>query len=300
MLSYCQDPPLSSNINSSDFSFNGIKNKDFELRRLKADENYFKLFDLKIIAGKVFSRSDTANGYVVNETFLRKVHIDNPQDAIGKMINSTGRDIPIVGVVKDFNDQTLKENISGLSISAGKKQYYKAAIKINGSQLSSAHKQIEALWNSTFPDHIYYSTFVNDRIKDYYETENVMGILFKVFTGVIIFISFIGLFGLMSFVATQRTKEMAIRKVLGATTFELVKMLNGSFLWMVFIANLVAWPLAYLLVRGWLSGFAYRMDLSVWPFVLAMCITMLITLLTVSIRSYKAAVANTIESLKYE
>jgi ABC-type antimicrobial peptide transport system permease subunit len=127
-----------------------------------------------------------------------------------------------------------------------------------------------------------------------------MGILFKVFASVIIFISFIGLFGLISFVAMQRTKEVAIRKVLGASTLQLVKMLNGSFLLMVFIANMVAWPLAYLFVSKWLSGFAYRVDLSVWPFVMAMVISMLITLITVSFRSYKAANANTIDALKYE
>jgi len=127
-----------------------------------------------------------------------------------------------------------------------------------------------------------------------------MGTLFKVFAGVIIFISFIGLFGLISFVATQRTKEVAIRKVLGASTLELVKMLNGSFLMMVFMANIVAWPLAYLLVSKWLSSFTYRIDLSIWPFLIAMVISMLITLVTVSIRSYKAAVSNTIDALKYE
>ncbi len=300
MLSFCQDPPLSPNINTSDFSYNGIKNKDFELRRLKADENYFDLFDLKIIAGKAYSKSDTANGYVVNETFLKKMNIDNPQDALGKMINSTGKDIPIVGVVKDFNDRSLKESISGLSISAGKKQYWRAAIKIDSKQLVAATKQVENLWNSYFPNDVYNASFLNERINGYYESEKVMGILFKVFAGIIIFISFIGLFGLISFVAAQRTKEMAIRKVLGATTFELVKMLNGSFLLLVFIANLVAWPLAYLLVNNWLSGFAYQMELSVWPFALAMSITMIIALLTVSIRSYKAVVANTVDALKYE
>ncbi|RZL59937.1 MAG: FtsX-like permease family protein, partial [Pedobacter sp.] len=224
----------------------------------------------------------------------------NPQDAIGKMINSTGQNIPIIGVIKDFNDLSLKDNISGLTISAGKNNYWRAAIKLDTKQIFEANKQVEKLWNSLFPEQIYYSNFVNESINSQYETEKIMGILFKVFAGVIIFISFIGLFGLMSFVATQRTKEMAIRKVLGATTFELVKMLNGSFLLMVFIANLVAWPVAYLVVSEWLKGFAYKMELSVWPFILAMCITMIITLLTVSIRSYKAAVANTIDALKYE
>ncbi|RZJ78389.1 MAG: FtsX-like permease family protein, partial [Flavobacterium sp.] len=146
----------------------------------------------------------------------------------------------------------------------------------------------------------YRASFVDDDISQYYETERVMGVLFKVFAGIIIFISFIGLFGLISFVATQRTKEVAVRKVLGASTFELVKMLNGSFLLMVFIANLVAWPLAYLFVSKWLSTFTYRIDLSIWPFVLAMVISMLVTLITVSLRSFKAARANTIDALKYE
>lgn len=300
MVSFCQGPPMSPNINSSDFSFNGIKNKDFEVRRMRADEDYFELFDLKLLAGKLFAKGDKASGYIVNETFIKKVHINNPQDAIGKIINSTGEDIPIIGVIEDFNDLSLKDNISGLTISPGENSYWRAAIKLDTKQVFVADKKIEELWNSMFPTQIYNSSFVNEDINNQYETEKVMGILFKVFAGVIIFISFIGLFGLMSFVATQRTKEMAIRKVLGATTFEIVKMLNGSFLLMVFIANLVSWPIAYLLVNGWLNGFAFRMELSIWPFALAMFITMTITLLTVSIRSYKAAVANSIDALKYE
>lgn len=300
MLSYCQVPPLSQDVSSTDFSFNGLKNNDFEVRLCNADADYFKLFDLKIIAGKVFMKSDTNNGYVVNETFLKRVGITDPQLAIGKIIKTSYSSTPIVGVVKDYNDKSLKENISGLAISSNKGQYWQAAIKLDGANMVTAMQQIEALWNETFPQSVYGAGFVDERISSYYESEAIMGILFKVFAAVIIFISFIGLFGLISFVAAQRTKEVAIRKVLGASTFELVKMLNGSFLVMVFLANLVAWPVAYLFVSKWLSTFAYRIDLSVWPFVLAMCISMLITLITVSIRSYKAAKANTIDALKYE
>jgi len=124
--------------------------------------------------------------------------------------------------------------------------------------------------------------------------------LFKIFAGVIMFISFIGLFGLISFVAAQRTREMAIRKVLGATTAELVKMLNRNFIKMVFIANLVAWPLAYILTSKWLSGFAYRVSPGIWPFMLAMVASMVLTLITVSFRSYRAAKANAVDALKYE
>ncbi|WP_316738990.1 ABC transporter permease [Pedobacter aquatilis] len=299
-VSFCQTEPLSSDINSSDFSYNGVKNKDFELRNMRADEHYFELFDLKLIAGKVFKKSDTANACVVNETFLKKIGVSNPEQAIGKVIAASGNTIPIAGVVQDFNDLSLRENISGLAIFPGKSDYWSMAIKMNGAQISSTTKDIERIWNSSFPASVFNIEFVNDSIKNHYETERIMGTLFKVFAGVIIFISFIGLFGLISFVAAQRTKEVAIRKVLGASTIELVKMLNGSFLIMVFIANLVAWPLAYLFVSKWLSGFAYRIDISFWPFLLAMLISMAITLITVSIRSYKAAVANTIDALKYE
>ncbi|KQC01682.1 ABC transporter permease [Pedobacter sp. Hv1] len=300
MLSYCMAPPLSNDINSTNFTFNNVKNKDFELRTVAADENYFDLFDIKLIAGKVYAKSDTVNGYVVNETFIRKLNINNAQDALGKMIDATGRNLPIVGVAKDFNDKSLKESISGLVIYPRKGQYWNAAVKVDGKQLPLVMKQLETIWNENFPNGIYEANFLNDKINNYYESERITGVLFKLFAGVIIFISFIGLFGLISFVATQRTKEMAIRKVLGATTFELVKMLNSSFLLMVFVANLIAWPLAYLFASNWLSSFAYRMELSIWPFLLAMFITMLITLITVSIRSYKAAVANTIDALKYE
>lgn len=297
---YCARGPLSGEMNTTNFSFNGQENKDFEVRLTPNDEHYFKLFGLQFLAGRTYLKSDSLNGYVANETFIRKVGITNPQAALGKIISQNGRIAPIVGVVRDFNDQSLKEAISPIIFFAEKRQYYKIAVKLDQQKISSAMKEIEDLWTGYFPNEVYGSRFMNDSINTYYEAEQITGFLFRVFAGVIIFISFIGLFGLISFVATQRTKEIAIRKVLGASTLELVKMLNGSFMLMVFIANIVAWPLAYLFVNKWLSGFAYRMELSIWPFIWAMCISMLITLITVSIRSYRAAVTNTIDALKYE
>lgn len=300
MFSFSQKAPLSEDMQSSNFSYNGTENKDFELRLSAADENYFKLFDLKFVAGKAFRKSDTISGYVVNQTFLKKINVLKPEDVLGKIINQNGRKAPIVGVLKDFNDRSLQQSISPLAIYSAKDDYYRVAVKIDGKQVLNTMEKVENLWNYTFPAHVYRAEFIDDAIKGYYENERVMGILFRVFAGVIIFISFIGLFGLISFVASQRTKEVAIRKVLGASTLEVVKMLNSSFMIMVFIANLLAWPLAYLFVSKWLSGFAYRTEISIWPFALAMLVSMLLTLITVSIRSYKAAVTNTIDALKYE
>jgi len=299
-VSFCRTAPSSQNNNGNSFSYNGGKDADFQVNTKNADEDYLKTFDLKLVAGRNLVKSDTTNEYLVNETLLKKLNVRNPNEAIGKIISMGGMKAPIVGVIQDFKNKSLHENIDPILIGALKPRFFYAAIKLNSKQMLGTMKTVEKIWQNTFPESVYNESFLNEEINNYYQGEKIMGTLFKVFAGVIIFISFIGLFGLISFVATQRTKEVAIRKVLGASTIELVKMLNGSFLIMVFIANLVAWPLAYLFVSKWLSGFAYRIDISVWPFVLAMVISMAITLITVSIRSYKAAVANTIDALKYE
>ncbi|QPH39504.1 ABC transporter permease [Pedobacter endophyticus] len=298
--SFCTNAPSSTNNNESNFSYDGTVDANFQVNTKPADENYFNTFGLKLVAGRGLSKSDTIKEFVVNETTLKKLNIVDFNDALGKKIRLWGKNGTLVGVVKDFNNLSLHEPISPIIITTRKDSYHNLGVKLDSKEIRSAMHQIEEIWNSTYPESIYESTFLDEDIRQYYETERVMGILFKVFAGVIIFISFIGLFGLISFVAAQRTREVAIRKVLGASTIELVKMLNGSFLVMVFIANLVAWPLAYLFISKWLSGFAYRIDISVWPFLAAMLISMIITLLTVSVRSYKAAVANTIDALKYE
>jgi len=246
------------------------------------------------------AKSDTTKEFVVNETLLKKLNVKNPADAIGKIMRIWGSSGPVVGVVKDFNNYSLHEAIAPIAIFSRKRNYENVAIKLEKKEMLATLKKIESTFNATFPDYVYENNFFDESLKGFYETEQIMGTLFKVFASVVIFISFIGLFGLISFVATQRTKEIAIRKVLGASNFELVKMLNSSFLWMVLIANMVAWPVAYIFVKNWLAGFEYRIDLSIWPFVFAMIISMTITIITVTLRSYRAAKANTIDALKYE
>ncbi|TBO40860.1 ABC transporter permease [Pedobacter kyonggii] len=298
--SYFVRPPLSGMMNTTNFYVDGRENKDFEVRLSPSDEHYFDLFGLQFLTGKVYAKSDTANAYIANETFVKKIGITNPQLALGKVISQNGRTGPIVGVVKDFNDQSLKEKISPMVFYQEKRQYYNMGLKLDPKQIIQTMKEIENLWKSSFPNEVYNAKFIDSDIDKYYESERITGLLFRIFAGVIMFISFIGLFGLVSFVAAQRTREMAIRKVLGATTLELVKMLNSSFIRMVFVANLIAWPLAYILANKWLSGFAYRTSMGLWPFMLAMATSMVITLITVSFRSYRAAKANAVDALKYE
>lgn len=299
-VSYNSAPPSAEINNETSFTYNSSENADFQVNTKVADEKYFDTFGLTLIAGRTLAKSDTIKEFVVNETLLRKLNVKNPNEAIGKIMSLWGRKGPIVGVVKDFNNYSLHESISPITIFSRKENYGYLAIKLESKELLNTMKEIEKTFNATFPDYIYEVNFVDDQITNYYHTEQVMGILFKVFAGVVIFISFIGLFGLISFIATQRTREIAIRKVLGASNMELIRMLNSSFLWMVLIANTVAWPVAYIFVKQWLSSFEYRIDLSLWPFVIAMVISMMITLITVTLRSYRAAKANTIDALKYE
>jgi putative ABC transport system permease protein len=299
--SFCSAAASSGDNNLTTFAYNGTKDADFQVNTKAADQDYVKAFGLQMVAGRALSKSDTLKEFVVNETLLKKLNVINPQEAIGKMISLGSRDqAPIVGVVMDFNNMNLREAISPLVLFSSKKSTLLLAVKMDSHQIPSVLKNIEQIWNSTFPNHVYSSTFMDEDINRYYESEQVMGALFKIFASVIIFIAFIGLFGMISFVATQRTKEMAIRKVLGATTIELIKMLNTSFIIMVFIANLIAWPVAYVFISKWLSRYAYRIELTLWPFMAAMLISMLVTLLTVSIRSYRAAKTNPIDALKYE
>jgi putative ABC transport system permease protein len=299
-LSYCQTAPSSNDITSSDFSYRGVKNKDFELRNAKADADYFRLFGLQFVAGKAFGKNDEQNKVVVNETFLKKMGITNPNNVIGQMLNANGADMRITGVVKDYNDVSLKEKISALAIYPQKGEYYAVAVKLETAGIAPALKQIERLWNSQFPEYVYESSFLKENLNGYYESERMMGLLFKIAAFVIVFISSLGLFGLISFVTAQRSREVAIRKVLGATTLELVRLLNSSFIKMVLLANVLAWPLAYLFVAQWLQGFEYRIEASIWPFIYAFAISSGITLLTVSIKSYRTAIGNVSTALKYE
>ncbi|HMI03435.1 MAG TPA: ABC transporter permease [Pedobacter sp.] len=298
--SFCNAAPSSTNNNTSSFKYNNTKDQDFQLSVKSTDQDYISTFSLKLIAGRTLSKTDTVRETVVNETLLKKLNIKNPNEILGKFIATQGHKMPVVGVVKDFNNFSLHDKIEPTALFSFKQVYNLMAVKMEPGQLLPAMKAIEREWNNTFPDYVYSSSFMDDQISSFYETERVMSVLFKVFAGVVIFISFIGLFGLISFIATQRTKEIAIRKVLGASTLELVKMLNSSFLWMVLIANLIAWPVSYIFISKWLEGFAYKAPLSIWPFMIAMLLSIGITLITVSLRSYRAANTNPIDALKYE
>jgi len=301
-VSFCSDAPSSDDNTNNAFAFDSTIDAAFQANTKVVDDDYLKTFGLKLLAGRYLakSKSDTAREYVVNETLLKKLDMTNIQDAIGKKILFGGISGPVVGVVRDFNNLNLRGAISPMIMMTRNDRFEIMAVKMNAQQIPAVMKNIEKIWNDYYFEQVYSADFMDERISNYYTGEQLMGTLFKVFAMTIIFISFIGLFGLISFVATQRTKEMAIRKVLGANVLELVTMLNTSFIRMILLANLIAWPVAYIFIEKWLSGYAYRIPLNIWPFAASMLISLVITLVTVSLRSYQAAKTNPINALKYE
>lgn len=302
MVTYAYTPPSTSSNNFTSFYFNNSSQKtDFLLCNKPADEDYFKIFGLKMIAGKPLSKSDTVNGYILNETLLHKLHLKDPKDALGKYIQLNKRPLAqIIGVVKDFNNLSLHGDISPVIFYTSKEEYASVFVKLNPLHMQETVKEIGADFKSTFPDQFYEPSYYDEYIANYYIVEEKTAVLLSFFTSVAIFISCFGLFALISFVAVQRTKEMAIRKVLGATTIELISVLNQSFMKMIVIANLIAWPLAYILLNRWLQGFAYKIDLPMLPFVLAALGSIGIIVLTVALRTYKMTTANPVEALKYD
>ena len=207
---------------------------------------------------------------------------------------------PIVGVVKDFKTNSLREAIKPLVIAERNKRYYFTGIKLNTAHLSAVTKEIEAAWNQFFPEYVYTPTFMDDRINDFYKQENQLSLLYKIFALIAIVISCLGLYGLISFMATQKTKEVGIRKVLGASVTNIIYLFSKEFTILILVAFAVAVPVAYYMMHSWLDNFVFRIHITIWVFILAIACSVLIAWITVGYKSVRAAIANPVKSLRTE
>ena len=299
-VSFSSDVPSSESNSSGNFGYDHRPDENFEVYRKMADEDYFKTYGLTIVAGRPYDKSDTTKEVVVNETLVRKLGVKNPGDIIGHEIRLGGLWRPIVGVVKDFKTNSLREAIKPLVIGERNKRYYYTGIKLNTLHLNEVTKKIEAAWNQFFPEYVYTPTFMDDRINDFYKEENQLSLLYKIFAAIAIFISCLGLYGLVSFMAAQRTKEIGIRKVLGASVANIVYLFSKEFTVLILIAFAIAVPGAYYMMRGWLNNFAFRINMNIWVFILAIVCSVLIAWITVGYKSVRAAMSNPVKSLRTE
>ncbi|UOE46404.1 ABC transporter permease [Mucilaginibacter sp. SMC90] len=302
-VSFSSDVPSSENNWGTNFYFNhSSKDIGFSTFMKFGDADYFKTYGLKFAAGKGYETSDTVKQYVVNETFIHKLGIQNPEDAIGKMVRlgGNGHWKPIVGVVKDFKTNSLRESIKPIVISPAKGYEGQVGIKIQTANLSKAVAELQKIWENTYPEYAYNGYFLDENIAKFYEQENKMALVYKVFAGIAIFISCLGLYGLVSFMAVQRTKEVGIRKVLGASISSIVFLFSKEFMVLIGISFLIAMPAAWYIMNGWLQNFVYRISMSAWIFLLAIISSLVIAWVTVGYKAVKAALANPVKSLRSE
>jgi putative ABC transport system permease protein len=279
---------------------NHTNNPDMIVAMKPADTSYFRLYNLHLVAGRIYFPSDTMREYVVNETIVRNLGIKNPNDAIGKLINVNGKTCPIVGVVKDFHVNSLRDPINPVVMTTIKNSYGITNIKLNLSKAKTIIAAMENIWNKNFPDYVFEYNFLDRSIADYYQQENQLSQLYKIFSGIAIFISCLGLYGLISFMAVQRKKEIGIRKVLGAPVKDIVIMLSREFTVLIIIAFLIASPVAWYFMHQWLQQYTYRIMIGFWFFAATILGSLSIAWLTVGYTAIKAAITNPVKSLRTE
>jgi putative ABC transport system permease protein len=302
-VSFASDIPSSDNNWSSNFYFdNSTKDPTFGVFMKFGDADYFKTFGFKFVAGKPYEKSDTTREVVVNETLMHKLGIKNANDMVGKTFKLGGGKhwLRISGVVADFKTNSLRDAVKPTVILAQKQYSSLSAVKMRTTNLSKTAADIKALWEITYPEYAYNGYFFDERIARFYEQENQLALVYKIFAGIAIFISCLGLYGLVSYMAVQRTKEVGVRKVLGASVTSIVLMFSKEFMILLGIAFLIAIPLSWYLMQQWLQNFAYRIPLGAGIFVLAIVSSVAIAWLTVGYKAVKAALVNPVKSLKSE
>ena len=301
-VSFSSDQPSSDNNWSSNFAFTELsKDEDFQVSMKMADGDYFTTYGMKFLAGGPYEATDTLTKFVVNETLLKKLGIKNPESVIGKKLRMGGWEpAPIVGVVKDFHTNSAREAIKPTLVTASDKFYWNGSIKLRSQNLSQAVEHIKSVYERVFPEVAFAGKFYDESIENFYKAEQQMGLLYRVFAGLTIFIACLGLFGLSAFTAEARKKEIGVRKVLGASILSITTLLSKDFLKLVGVAILIASPVAWYLMHAWLQSFQYKVDIAWWVFALAGLLAVGIALLTVSYQSIKAALMNPVKSLRSE
>ncbi|MEQ8477568.1 ABC transporter permease [Fulvivirga sp.] len=292
--------PSSGSVSVSNFNLEE-EGEDFYTSMKFIDKNYIDLYGMDLLAGRSISESDTLKEVVVNEKLLRYINHEGPyESAIGKQVRIWGRWVPIVGVVKDFNSTSLHDDIMTVAMFSDISSYRMASIKVNLSAFQETNQEIKKLWKAQYPEYEYDYDFYDDRLQEFYEGEEKMATIFSFFSSIAIIVGCMGLFGLSSFMINQRTKEIGVRKTLGATVSSIVGMFSLSFFKLIGIAFVFAAPLAYFGMNEWLQGFQYRIDLNPMLFALGLLGTIIVAAVTVSYKSVKAASANPVDSLRDE
>jgi putative ABC transport system permease protein len=306
MVCLAGNPPSSGSTSTSGLSFTkGTQKMENDVEYKYGDSNYFNLYQLKLLTGRIVLPSDTIAEYVINETYSKILGFTKPEDAIGKMLDGgmSKGSIPIVGVMADFHTKSTRVAIKPLLIASGKKfnTLHFSFTKTSGAKVwQNTLQQIGTCWKEVYPEESYEYKFFDESIAAFYKSETDMTKLLKWTSGLTIFISCLGLLGLAIFMANKRTKEIGVRKILGASPSQIIAMLSKDFIPLVLLALLIATPVAWYFTSKWLQNFTYRISMPIWVFVITGLCAIAIAFITVGFQTIKAAIANPIKSLRTE
>jgi putative ABC transport system permease protein len=276
--------------------------ESIHMETLFIDYDFIETYGLTLTSGRNFSRefaTDVENAFILNETAVKKLGWDDP---IGKRFSEedAGVEAKVIGVIKDFHFESTLYEIAPMVLTLRPYEFSHVSAKIHLDDVSRVLTFLEAKWKEFAPEYPFEYVFVDEEFDRYYNFERRQGQLFTYCSILAIFISCMGIFGLASFTAEKRTKEIGIRKVLGASVSGIIVLLSKEFVKWVLVANIIGWPVAYFVMIRWLQGFAYRVNIGVWMFAFSAFLVLIIALLTVSYQSIKTALADPINSLRYE
>jgi putative ABC transport system permease protein len=295
-------PPQSGSTSQTTVRFDTRPNEEpFGPQQAWVDANYVGLYGLKLVAGRNLQPSDTAREALINETFMRRLGFHRPEEVVGKLLYKGGfTPLKIVGVLKDYNQLDLKKRIDPLFLTTLATGFYSANIQLRSANYSRALSQLEKVYNQIYTDSFFDAAFVDDQIQQAYQQEQTMGRLINFFAGIALLIGCMGLYGLVLFMVVQRTKEVGVRKVLGASVGHILWLFSREFIQLIGIAFILSAPVAWWVMNGWLKNFEYKISLNPGIFLMALFVTVVIALLTVSFQSVKAALMNPVKSLRSE
>jgi putative ABC transport system permease protein len=298
-----QHPPTSIGSNSWGADWDGRNPEQRVLiSQSCVDFDYTETMKIDLVAGRPFSRSfstDAGRAFLVNEEVPKAMGLD-AASAVGKRFNFMGVDGQIIGVMKNYHYQSVRSSIEPLAVIVAPERFGYAIVRLRGREIPAALAAVKSAWKDIYPRYPVEYRFVDEDFEEMYRSDERMGSILRVFAVMAVFIACLGLFGLASFTAEQRTKEIGVRKVLGASAPGLVFLLSREFAQWVLMANLLAWPAAYFIMKKWLQGFAYKAGIAWWLFALAGAGALFLALCTVSFQAVRAALSNPVDALKYE
>ena len=299
-VSACFSPPASRNQWGSSITYdNRTEPENFGVSMKSADESYLSTFGIDLIAGRNLQPSDSVREFLANEIFVRKLNL-TPEDILGKIISSDGKSATVVGVISNFHDQSFRSAISPILISTRIDRYQEYALKIDMKDATNTLLAIEKAWSAMYPEQIYRYQFLDEQTAEFYETEQSILNLIQVFCGIALFIACMGLYGLVSYMAIQKTKEIGIRKVLGGSVANILWIFGKEFFLLILFAFVLAAPIGWWLMTEWLQNYEYRFNMSWWILALEAAIISFVALLTVGFRSAEAAMMNPANALRTE